>query len=160
MAVILHWQKKQSYNLGDKEEENCIFKKNFPLYSDDLFLWGMSDISICYSFFPASPLLLCADWKILSFISLLLPATGAGWRIHARWTMQPRRLETKENLTSPPRLTEQRNCIHKADKWTTAGEAVRVACSLLLLRGYVQARGDFFIVLDLICICFAYVLYR
>lgn len=55
-------------------------------------------IPLFVSFFIAPSALLWADWKILSFISLLLPATGAGWRIHARRTMQLRRFETKEAI--------------------------------------------------------------
>lgn len=61
------------------------------------------------------PLLLCADWKILSFISLLLPATGAGCRISARGTIQTEAFWNKGgDLTSAPRLAEQRDRVHRA----------------------------------------------
>lgn len=60
--------------------------------------------------------------KILSFISLLLPATGAGWRIGARGTIQTeaflkqrRRFDVSASPNKETASTEQ------AEKWTTAG---------------------------------------
>ena len=71
-----------------------------PSHSNGELLRGAGDTSICrpiVSLFP--PLLFSrGDWKILSFISLLLPATAAGWRINAGRTMQLRRSETKEAI--------------------------------------------------------------
>lgn len=130
MVVTLH-QKQCSLLLRrqkKKRKRKLHFQKESPFHSNDLFLRGTGDISICcqflflFSSFAPPSALLCADWKILSLISLLLPATGAGWRIHARRTMQLRRFWNKGgDLTSAPRLAEQRNCIRKAEKWTTAG---------------------------------------
>lgn len=76
---------------------NNVFPKIVSLFS--WFLLRRIDVNSIFFLLLCSPsVLLCAVWKILSFISLLLPATGAGWRIHARWTMQLRRFETKETI--------------------------------------------------------------
>lgn len=122
---------------------------NVPRCWSDLFIGEMGDISIrCQflflfsSFFSAA--LLCADWKILSFISLLLPATGAGWRR----TMQLRRFETKEviwrqhlaSLNKEIASTKQRSGqLHEAQLW---------ASSQSVIGERVQAVAGFCIVLD------------
>lgn len=69
--------------------------------------------------------------------------------------MQPRRFETKEAiLTSAPRLAEQRNCIHEAEKWTSAGGA---ALSWLTVSPQRRARSGRrrvpVVVLDFIYMC-------
>lgn len=74
----------------------------------------------------SSAALLCADWKILSFISLLLPATGAGSRIHARGTMQLRRFETKEVIRRQHLASLNKEIASTiAEKWSTAGGAAQ-----------------------------------
>lgn len=77
----------------------------------------MTSVFVANSSIFLPPLLLCADWKILSFISLLLPATGAGWRIGARGTIQTEAFWNKGgDLTSAPRLAEQRDRVHRAGR--------------------------------------------
>lgn len=90
----------------------------FQLKKQDFIMsngWHLYLLLIPLFFLP--PLLLCADWKILSFISLLLPATGAGWRFGARGTIQTEAFWNKGgDLTSAPRLAEQRDRVHRAGR--------------------------------------------
>lgn len=52
------------------------------------------------------------------------------------------------NLTSAPRLAEQRNCIHKAEKWTTAGGAAPRLAHGQSQEGWCRPWVGFCIVLD------------
>lgn len=116
------------------------------VYSDEERVTSLFFASLFLLWSPSA--LLCANWKILSFISLLLPATGAGWRIHASQTMRLRRCETKEAIWRQHLASPNKEIASAKLRSGQLQEAELRAGSQSVRGEHVHAGGGFSIVLD------------